>query len=193
MQEISKSFRMYLTIATLLLYHINPSKKRRTCPFEYIRHKVDVKVTENAINIFYKRERIASHRRMYARKGQYSTVTEHMPQDHQRYLEWNGDRFRNWANKIGINTYNVIDRLLRSKSVEQQTYRGCMGILKLSEKYSPAKLEKACEKALRYTASPSFHSIKTIISASTATDENEDSESKQPISGITRGADYYRR
>lgn len=111
MQEISKSFRMYLTIATLLLYHINPSKRRRTCPFEYIRHKVDVNVTENAINIFYKRERIASHRRMYGRKGQYSTVTEHMPQDHQRYLEWNGDRFRNWANKIGINTYNVIDRL----------------------------------------------------------------------------------
>lgn len=128
MQEISKSFRMYLTIACIITIPHKSFEKKENMPFEYIRHKVDVKVTENAINIFYKGERIASHRRMYGRKGQYSTVTEHMPQDHQRYLEWNGDRFRNWANKIGINTYNVIDRLLRSKSVEQQTYRGCMGI-----------------------------------------------------------------
>lgn len=180
--------------ATVLFnYHISYDGMLYSVPFEHIKHKVDVKVTENTINIFFKGERIASHKRMYGRKGQYSTVTEHMPQDHQRYLEWNGDRFRNWANKVGINTYNVIDRLLRSKPVEQQTYRGCMGILKLAEKHSPAKLEKACEKALIYAASPSFHSIKTIISASAADGEDKASESKQPVSGITRGADYYRR
>ena len=47
--------------------------------------------------IFYNHNRIASHRRLYGRKGQYSTVTEHMPASHQQYLEWNGDRFRKWA------------------------------------------------------------------------------------------------
>ena len=83
------------------------------------------------------------------------TITEHMPEDHQKYLEWNGDRFRKWAERIGINTYTVVNAILTSKSVEQQTYRSCMGLLKLAEKYSDALLEAACKKALSYTSSPS--------------------------------------
>lgn len=46
------------------------------------------------------------------------------------------ERFRRWAGKIGPNTYKVIDRLLTSRRVEQQAYRGCMSILKLSDRYS---------------------------------------------------------
>ena len=84
----------------------------------------------------YKRQ--ASHRRLKGRPGQYSTVTEHMPEDHQKYLEWNGDRFRKWVERIGINTYSVVNAILTSRHVEQQTYRSCMGLLKLAEKYSDA-------------------------------------------------------
>ena len=64
-------------------------------PYEYIKRKVDVRVTDTIIEIFYNYNRIASHRRLYGRKGQYSTVTEHMPADHQKYLEWDGDRSAN--------------------------------------------------------------------------------------------------
>ena len=52
---------------------------------------VDVRVTDSTIEVFYKNSRIASHRRLSGRKGQYSTVPEHMPQNHQAYLEWNGN------------------------------------------------------------------------------------------------------
>ena len=86
-----------------------------------------------------------------------------MPEDHQKYLEWSGDRFRKWAERIGINTYTVINAILTSKRVEQQTYRSCMGLLKLTEKYSEALLEAACKKALSYTSSPSYKSIKNIL------------------------------
>jgi hypothetical protein len=58
---------------------------------------VDVRVPETTMEIFYNKNSIASHRRLRSRKGQYSTVTEHMPEDHQKYLEWNGNRFRSWA------------------------------------------------------------------------------------------------
>ena len=115
-----------------------------------------------------------------------------MPPEHQQYLEWNGDRFRNWAKQIGANTYNVIDNLLTSSRVEQQTYRGCMGILKLADKYSNRRLEAACTKALSFTGTPSYRSIKTIITSSQAACEQE-TESTHNSSGITRGADYYRR
>ncbi|SFU69850.1 Integrase core domain-containing protein, partial [Eubacterium pyruvativorans] len=35
------------------------------------------------IEVFYNHDRIASHRRLHGRRGHYSTVTEHMPDDHQ--------------------------------------------------------------------------------------------------------------
>ena len=38
-----------------------------------------------------------------------------------------------------------------------------MGLLKLAEKYSDALLEAACKKALSYTASPSYKSIKNLL------------------------------
>ena len=113
-------------------YHISVDGMLYSVPYEYIKKKVDVKVTDTTIEIFYNHNRIASHRRLKGRPGQYSTITEHMPEDHQKYLEWNGDRFRKWAERIGINTYTVVNAILTSKRVEQQTYRSCMGLLKLT-------------------------------------------------------------
>ena len=177
-------------------YHISIEKMLYSVPYEYIKKKVDVRVTEHTIEIFYNHSRIASHRRLTGRPGQYSTITEHMPQDHQRYLEWNGDRFRKWAERIGINTYSVVNAILTSKPVEQQTYRSCMGLLKLAEKYSDSRLEAACKKALSFTASPSYKSVSNILATGadkTGSSENESGTTKQKAKGITRGADYYRR
>ena len=38
-----------------------------------------LRVTDTTIEIFYNHNRIASHRRLKGRPGQYSTITEHMP------------------------------------------------------------------------------------------------------------------
>ena len=166
-------------------------------PYEFIKRKVDVRVTDTVIEIFYNHNRIASHRRLYGRKGQYSTITEHMPADHQAYLEWNGDRFRKWAERIGTNTCRIVNAILASQRVEQQSYRSCMGLLKLADKYSAQRLEAACRKALSYTASPSYKSIKNILAAGQDKTDTEsqapDTASTQNKHAITRGADYYRR
>lgn len=129
---------------------------------------------------------------IHGRSGQYSTVTEHMPQEHQKYLEWNGERFRKWADSIGINTSKVVDAILTSGRIEQQSYRSCMGLLKLAEKYSPEKLEQVCAKALSYSGKPSYKSIKNLLAATKDAPDTE-SESSQAVKphGITRGARYY--
>ena len=163
-------------------------------PYEFIKRKVDVRVTDAVIEIFYNHDRIASHRRLYGRKGQYSTVTEHMPEDHQAYLEWNGDRFRKWAERIGESTFKVVDAILTSQRIEQQSYRSCMGLLRLADKYSATRLEAACQKALSYTASPSYKSIRNILAAGQEKIDTEpQNASAQNRHAITRGADYYRR
>ena len=174
-------------------YHIAVDKMYYSVPYQYIRNKVDMRITGTTIEIFYNHNRIASHRRLYGRPGMYSTVTEHMPADHQKYLEWNGDRFRRWASSIGTNTNEVVNAILTSGRVEQQSYRSCMGLLRLAEKYSDAMLEAACKKALSYTNSPSYKSIKNLLvtrkDSPSSTETNSEPEKK--TNGITRGARYY--
>ena len=177
-------------------YHIAVDKMYYSVPYQYIKDKVDVRITETTIEIFYHHNRIASHRRLHGRSGQYSTVTEHMPSDHQKYLEWNGDRFRRWADSIGINTRKAVDAILTSGRVEQQTYRSCMGLLKLAEKHSLTKLEEACKRALLYSKTPSYKSIKNLLAAMKENPESASQDSNQLSSGsqahgITRGARYY--
>ena len=175
-------------------YHIAVENMYYSVPYQYIKNKVDVRVTGTTIEIFYNHDRIASHHRLYGRAGQYSTITEHMPEDHQKYLEWNGDRFRRWADQIGANTRKVVDGILTSNRIEQQSYRSCMGLLKLADKYSSRRLEQACERALAYSSRPSYKSIKNLLSASTQDTETDNVSETEELArprGITRGAGYY--
>jgi hypothetical protein len=131
---------------------------------------------------------------MYGRQGQYSTQETHMPPNHQQYTQWNGDRFRKWAAKIGPSTAAVGEGILTGYRVEQQGYRACMALLKMSDQYSSERLEAACIKALRYTPRPPYKTIQTILK--TGQDKISDKSAPPPAPsefGFTRGADYYRK
>ena len=119
-----------------------------------------------------------------------------MPDNHQKYIEWDGDRFRRWAKEIGPNISVVIDKLLTSGRIEQQSYRACMAVMKLAEKHSRTKLEAVCTKALKCTNAPSYKSIKNLFvtmkpeefAELTASDRRD---TKVNQYGLTRGARYY--
>ena len=113
-------------------YYIAVDRMHYSVPFQYIRKKADVRITDSTVEIFYNHD-------------------------------WNGDRFRRWGAQIGSNTSKVVDAILTSGKVEQQSYRSRMGLLKLAEKYSQERLEAACERALSYASKPSYKSIKNIL------------------------------
>ncbi|WP_330613218.1 IS21 family transposase [Alkaliphilus hydrothermalis] len=177
-------------------YHISVEKMHYSVPYEYIKHKVDVRMTRNVVEVFFNSHRIASHVRRYGKVGQYSTVVEHMPEYHRSYTTWNSERFISWANGIGPNTAIAVKAILSSHKIEQQGYKSCMGLLKLADKYSVTRVEAACKKALSYTPRPGYKSIQTILK----TGQDKVTEEKDPISntnentatfGFTRGARYY--
>jgi len=177
-------------------YHISVDKMQYSVPYEYIKHKVDVRITKGVIEVFYKNLRICSHLRLHGRPGQYSTIPEHMPEDHQKYTQWNAARFISWAENIGPSTTIVVKAVLSSHKVEQQGYRSCMSLLKLADKYSVTRLEAACSRALSYTPSPNYRSIKTILTTGqdkAAVQTPPSSNNDAAIHGFTRGADYYGR
>lgn len=173
-------------------YHISVDFQNYSVPYEYIKHKVDVRITKNIVEIFFENNRICSHMRLLGRPNQYSTRQEHMPPNHQKYVQWNGDRFREWATKIGEHTTLVVNMFLTTHKVEQQGYKACMALLKLPDKYSTVRLENACKKALSYTPRPSFKSISAILkSGQDKACEIDTTPSSSSEFGITRGANYY--
>ena len=128
----------------------------------------------------------------YRAGGLVGAVFAHMPPNHQQYVQWNGDRFRKWAEKNGENTATVISAILSGYKVEQQGYKACMGLLKLADKYTPERLEASCKKALTFTPRPSLKNIQAILSSGLDKDSEEVSENlSESKYGFTRGAEYY--
>ncbi len=178
-------------------YHISIDNQNYSVPYEYIKHKVDVRITKNVIEVFFDGNRICSHPRLYGRFGQYSTVESHMPSNHQKYVSWNAERFIKWAEKIGENTTFIIRFFLGRYKVEQQGYKSCMALLKLADKYSVERLEAACTKVLTYTLTPEYKNIQILLQtgqdkiteSNVATAQSSETEHFS----FTRGAEYYKR
>ena len=173
-------------------YHVAANKMFYSVPHQYIKREVNVRLTRGTVEIFHSGTRIASHPRKYGHAGQYATLSEHMPEDHLKHVQWSAERFLSWAKAIGENTVAVTKALLASRKIQQQAYRTCMALLKLADKYSPARLETACKRALSYSLSPGFKSVQTILA--TGQDQLPDEESLRDASddfGFTRGRGYW--
>jgi transposase len=177
-------------------YHIAVEGCNYSVPYEYIKQKVNVRLTKRVVEVFYAENRIASHPRLSGKPGQYSTYEEHMPKEHREYLAWNGERFLSWAGKIGEHTKTVVQFLLSRNQIEQQGYKACMALLKLSDSYSTVRLEQACKRALSFTERPSLKSIQIILKSSQDNlPHSEPTARLQQTSknAFTRGRDYFKR
>jgi hypothetical protein len=98
-------------------------------PYEYIKHKVDVRMTKGVIEVFYNNHRICSHPRLHGHPGQYHTIEDHMPEKHKQHVRWNTERFLSWVQSVGSNTTIVIKAILTYHRIEQQGYKACIGVL----------------------------------------------------------------
>ena len=143
-------------------YHIEAKGFYYSVPYQLVKKKMDVRITHNIIEIFYKGKRMASHTRSYDPSKRYSTVPEHMPTSHQKYLDWTPQRVIRWASKTGTATAQTMKIVMKSRVHPQHGFRSCMGIMSLGKEYSQDRLEAACSRALAI-GSPSYKSIQAIL------------------------------
>jgi transposase len=173
-------------------YHVKCGPKYYSVPYEYIGRDVNVRSSKNAVEVFYDGLRISSHIK-YDTAKLYITEPSHMPSDHQKHGEWNGDRFRNWAKKIGPETLAVIEFFLHNAKIEEQSYKTCNALLHLSGKYSREKLENACGRVRGFSQRPSYKAVESVLKS------GADSPAEKKIEqvdialqyGFLRGAKYY--
>ncbi len=142
-------------------YHVEVDRHYYSVPYQLAREQVDIRLTATAVEVLFKNTRIASHARSYHR-GNFTTVKEHMPKSHQRYLEWTPSRLLHWAEKIGPKTGQLVTHIMQNRPHPEQGFRSCLGIMRLASRYSPQRLEAACIRALT-VKTYSFKSVESIL------------------------------
>lgn len=171
-------------------YHVAVDGHYYSVPYQLVKKKIDIRFTAQTVECLYKNKRIASHKRSY-QKGRHTTVREHMPPRHQRYLEWSPERFLRWANKIGPHTVKLTDRILSSRAYPQQAYRTLLGILRLGKSYGDQRLEAACSRALIIGAN-SYRSIESILKKGLDSQPLPEQAPSPPVHHRNiRGSQYY--
>lgn len=172
-------------------YHVEVDGHYYSAPHLLIHQKVTARCTARTVEILHEEKRVASHPRSYI-KGQHTTVHEHMPLTHQKYLSWTPTRMIEWAGKIGGQTSCVIEKILNNRQYPELGYRSCLGILCLAKPYSESRLEAACSRAVRIGAY-TYKSIKSILQNGL---DRESLPESSPAASVThqnvRGGDYFK-
>ena len=143
-------------------YHIELERHYYSVPHALVGRQLHARYTERTVELFHRGQRVASHVRSHM-PGRHTTVAEHMPEKHRRFAQqWSPERFSRWAAKIGPATAALITEVLHARRHPEQSYRACLGILRLAKTYSDARLEAAAQRALTLGAR-SVRSVESIL------------------------------
>jgi transposase len=172
-------------------YHISVNKRFYSVPHALIGQTLDVRLTAETVEVLHKGNRVAVHARYGPQR--FSTLMDHMPRSHRAHREWSPGRFLHWAQDIGPCTRQVVQQQLEKRPHPEHGYRACLGLLNLSRRYSKARLEKACERALAIR-SINYQSIASILKQGLDQQTLEGDAHLQdelPLHDNVRGAGYY--
>lgn len=133
-------------------YHVMLGADRHfySVPYQYLGKQVKLVYDTDNVEIYLDHQRIASFARDLRRHA-YSTLPEHMPSNHRHYLEqkgWDEEYFLKKSTAIGESTVKAVQEVLQHRTFIEQSYRACIGILRLADKYGKQRLEAACARAI---------------------------------------------
>src|SRR6195952_444128 len=93
-------------------YHVEIAKHFYSVPFQLLRQEVEARITAKTVEIFHRGKLVAAHLRSL-RPHRPTTVADHMPSSHRRYLDWTHERILREATVIGDDTAALVEVILR--------------------------------------------------------------------------------
>ncbi|TDQ31889.1 IS21 family transposase [Aureibacillus halotolerans] len=176
-------------------YHLSVESMFYSVPYEYINRQVEVKLSDDLVEIFFNHMRVGSHKRLYGKFGQFSTVRDHMPDNHKLFVDQTPEAAVEWAESIGASTLSVIRYLLNTSQTEKQALQSIFSLKKSERRYSKYEIERACKMVTSMTKRPTVKSIQTILKNNKKNDAEQELKRHTEINtntyGFTRGATYY--
>lgn len=128
---------------------LSEDKHHYSVPYQYVGKKIDIKYTNERVEIYWSYKQIAIHERFKA-NYKYTTNAAHLHPDHRYYHNWSEDFFKSEGHKIGENTHQLMGQIFGQFKHPEQAYKLCQGVLQLAKKYGKEHIEEAAEICLKY-------------------------------------------
>lgn len=137
-------------------YHIEVEDNYYSCPREYQHLKVQVKITERTVEVFFDMERIALHGRLKGKNGKRISDPAHLPANARAYLETTPQSILSQAKFLSEALYQLIDDLFQENTIGHM--RRALGLVrksrsevhKIGGEKSRAHIAKAIEQMRLY-------------------------------------------
>ena len=180
----------------LLDYTVSDGLNKYSVPYDLIGEKVSVRITRDAVEIFFHGNRVTVHPREHSRRRDPIIVPAHMPENHRQYLSYTKDDFITWAAGIGPNTAKVVRSFLESGLAPEQGFKSCVSLKKQAERYKKERIEETCRQILCFSGDPTIRGITALLKSpisGMASDQSASVRSGHRSRGITRGAEQFRQ
>ena len=176
--------------------HITWAKNHYSVPYVHVGEHVDVKLSASMLEVWSQDRRLATHQLLPATAvNQYSTREVDLPEG-GAWRPWDQERLLAWATRIGEHTTIVVERIFESVAVAEQAINPALAVLRLSHRYTPARVERAAGMALEAGVhTPRYAHLHPILAAGRDKPGAEDAtwSVEDPGAGFVRGASYYSR
>ena len=172
-------------------YHVQFDEHFYSVPYQLVGEQLELRASATTVELLRGSRRITSHARSFE-KHRHTTKAEHMPRGHRDYAEWTPPRLVAWAKSVGPATAELVASLMSRHRHPQQGFRPCLGVMRLRDTYSDARIEAACSRAVTRRAC-SYASVVAILKNNL--DGQEEVAPPQQmlplLHGNLRGRDYY--
>ena len=143
--EMRKQLRLTVFKTGHILLHCD--RHYYSVPYHFIGKKVKVLYSKTAVEIFFKYDKIAGHKRTRSPYN-YTTNPDHLASHHKAILDWNPEKFLSQARGIHADVEMYLQRIFEKKQHPEHAYRSCAGILSLARRKGKDRLIQACRKGL---------------------------------------------
>lgn len=171
--------------------HVVWARNFYSVPFSQVGVLVDLRVTDTMLEVYRNAERLTSHLLLPGTtSNQYQTNEADLPEG-RSYQAWDRARIEEWAARIGPATMTVTAKIFETAFIDEAGFDAALAVLRLSRRFPPARLEAACQLALRGPVrSPRYAHLRPIL------DTGQDKTGNVPepeadAGGYVRGSAYY--
>lgn len=175
-------------------YHVILGEDRHhySVPYRLISKKLKLVYTTDQVEIYDGFNRVALHQRNYRKHG-FTTLAEHMPQNHKHAIELGGytaDMFMEEAKSIGPHTTVLVEKMLKRALYVQHTSGMYHALIRLKKNYGKDRLEEA-SRMLHQLNNVTCKALENVLCKNLDKQEQEHLTTPIPSHENTRGASSY--
>jgi hypothetical protein len=139
--------------------HVQAGVCQYSAPFRLVGQDLWIETAPQVVRIYREHELVAIHPRKF-KKGDRSTLPEHMPPEAQAYFMRDPQWCLKQARAIGPACLAVIESLFANRVLDN--LRAAQGVIGLGEQFGRNRLEAACSRALNFGV-PKYNAVKHIL------------------------------